>query len=60
MTTRMTADPFSRRFALDGFQLEAAEAIANDENVLVSAPTGSGKTVVAETAISRALQTGLR
>ena len=56
----MTADPFSRSFALDGFQLEAAEAIASDENVLVSAPTGSGKTVVAETAISRALETGLR
>jgi len=42
-------------FTPDRFQIEATDAIDNDESVLVSAPTGSGKTYVAEYAISRAL-----
>ena len=45
-------------FALDGFQLEAIEALADGESVLVAAPTGSGKTVVAEYAVDRALDLG--
>jgi ATP-dependent RNA helicase HelY len=38
-------------FALDQFQLSAFDAIDLGESVLVAAPTGSGKTVVAEYAI---------
>ena len=43
---------------LDSFQLEAMDAIDRDESVLVSAPTGSGKTLIAEYAAARALALG--
>ena len=42
-------------FALDDFQRRAIDALAADESVLVAAPTGSGKTVVAEFGIDQAL-----
>ena len=42
-------------FALDDFQVRAIRALDADESVLVAAPTGSGKTVVAEFAVERAL-----
>ncbi len=42
-------------FALDGFQMRAIEALDVGESVLVAAPTGSGKTVVAEFAVDRAI-----
>jgi ATP-dependent RNA helicase HelY len=46
-------------FKLDGFQREAIEKLdAGRGGVLVSAPTSSGKTVVAEYAIYRALNAG--
>ncbi|HET9311604.1 MAG TPA: DEAD/DEAH box helicase [Actinomycetota bacterium] len=45
-------------FALDEFQMQAAEAVEAGMSVLVAAPTGSGKTVVAEYAIERALARG--
>jgi ATP-dependent RNA helicase HelY len=45
-------------FALDDFQLRAIEAVDQGISVLVAAPTGSGKTVVAEYAIERALALG--
>ena len=45
-------------FPLDDFQLEAIEALAAGESVLVAAPTGSGKTVAAEFAVERALDLG--
>ncbi|HEX6230412.1 MAG TPA: DEAD/DEAH box helicase [Actinomycetota bacterium] len=45
-------------FELDGFQLRAIDALAAGESVLVAAPTGSGKTVVAEYAVERALALG--
>ena len=47
-------------FTLDRFQVEACAAIDAGHNVLVAAPTGSGKTVVAEHAIARALDEGRR
>jgi superfamily II RNA helicase len=42
-------------FPLDPFQLDAIRAISDDKSVIVSAPTGSGKTLVAEFAIHTAL-----
>ena len=45
-------------FQLDDFQKYAIQAIDNNENVLVMAGTGSGKTVCAEYAIYRALELG--
>ncbi|MGA0116862.1 MAG: DEAD/DEAH box helicase [Ilumatobacteraceae bacterium] len=38
----------------DGFQIRAMDSIDEDASVLVAAPTGSGKTLIAEYAISRA------
>lgn len=45
---------------LDPFQVEAMAAVDRGENVLVAAPTGAGKTVVAEHAVARALTDGGR
>ena len=47
-------------FPLDDFQLEAIQAIAAGQSVIVSAPTGAGKTLVAEFAIHAALASGHR
>src|SRR5262245_11503255 len=47
-------------FPLDDFQVEAARAIMAGQSVIVSAPTGAGKTLVAEFAIQAALQAGRR
>jgi len=48
-------------FKLDGFQREAIDKLDRGRGgVLVSAPTSSGKTVVAEYAIFRALQAGTK
>ena len=47
-------------FPIDNFQLEAMRHLANDQSVLVTAPTGTGKTLVAEYAIWRARQQGQR
>ncbi len=51
---------FSARypFALDDYQTQAIGALHAGESVLVAAPTGAGKTVVAEYAIERALDAG--
>jgi ATP-dependent RNA helicase HelY len=51
---------FAHDFPLDRFQRDAAAAIDQGRNVLVAAPTGSGKTVVGEMAVSAALDAGLR
>ncbi len=45
-------------FELDDFQRRAMVALDAGESVLVAAPTGSGKTVVAEHAVAAALETG--
>ena len=45
-------------FSLDGFQVRAIAALDAGRSVLVAAPTGSGKTVVAEHAIAKALAEG--
>jgi len=48
----------ARGFPLDPFQEEALDAIDAGRHVLVAAPTGSGKTLVAEYAIEHALARG--
>ena len=47
-------------FPLDPFQQHAILAISNDENVLVCAKTGSGKTLVGEYQIYHSLKKGKR
>jgi superfamily II RNA helicase len=47
-------------FELDGFQQQAIEALNADKSVVVCAPTGSGKTLIGEYAIHRALARGKR
>ena len=49
-----------RPFELDPFQIEAMAAVDAGRSVLVAAPTSSGKTVVAEHAVDRALAGGQR
>ena len=50
----------ARDFPLDPFQVRALDALDAGEHVLVAAPTGSGKTLVAEYAIERALAAGAK
>ncbi|MHB8294382.1 MAG: DEAD/DEAH box helicase [Acidimicrobiales bacterium] len=45
-------------FPLDGFQVAALDALDKGHSVLVAAPTGSGKTVVAEYAVALAIGSG--
>ncbi len=47
-------------FTPDQFQVDAAEAIYDGSSVVVTAPTGAGKTLVAEAAIHLALGKGER
>jgi superfamily II RNA helicase len=47
-------------FPIDPFQLEAIAHLADDQSVMVAAPTGTGKTLVAEYAIWLAQQRGQR
>ena len=43
-------------FKLDPFQQKAIDWIDQEHSVLIAAPTGAGKTVIAEYAIDKALQ----
>ncbi|RNE49142.1 DEAD/DEAH box helicase [Corynebacterium alimapuense] len=47
-------------FPLDDFQVAGCQAVENDQGVLVCAPTGAGKTVVGEFAVSLALSQGTK
>jgi superfamily II RNA helicase len=47
-------------FKLDDFQLEAINHINTNKSVVVCAPTGAGKTVIAEFAVKKALQNNKR
>ena len=51
--------PEEQEFVPDPFQLEAVDLI-RDHDVIVSAPTGSGKTWIAEKAIAAELALGRR
>lgn len=53
-------DKFSFPFELDDFQKEACKHIDDGKSVVVCAPTGAGKTVIAEHAIHRAIKEGQR
>jgi superfamily II RNA helicase len=58
--TAETLPPHPYSFPLDPFQQHAISAIARDENVLVCAKTGSGKTLVGEYQIHHSLSKGKR
>ena len=45
-------------YTLKPFQVQAARAIESGRDVLLAAPTGSGKTLVAEYAIEEAVEKG--
>ena len=47
-------------FPLDDFQLESIRHLTNGESVVVCAPTGSGKTVIAEFAVELSLRRAKR
>jgi superfamily II RNA helicase len=47
-----------RGLHLDPFQEQAITALEEGRNVLVSAPTGTGKTIIADWIVEHALQTG--
>ncbi|QDZ42598.1 RNA helicase [Corynebacterium sp. sy039] len=50
----------SLSFSMDDFQVRGCELIEEGENVLVCAPTGAGKTIVGEFAVSLALAQGTK
>ena len=59
---KSVAEQFARTlpFKLDEFQRQANEALEADRNVLVAAPTGAGKTIVADFAIYLAQQRNVK
>ena len=58
--SRRAAFAAAREFPLDDFQRRAFDALDAGHSVLVAAPTGSGKTLVAEYAIEGALDKGAK
>lgn len=57
---RVDAYEIERGLTFDPFQREAMDTLVAGRSVVVSAPTGSGKTLVAEFGIALALETGRR
>ncbi|MET1052051.1 MAG: DEAD/DEAH box helicase [Mycetocola sp.] len=55
-TPLLSAFQAKQRFDLDPFQLEACASVEAGNSVLVAAPTGAGKTIIAEFAIYAAMQ----
>ena len=49
-----------KEFHLDRFQEEAIHAIDQEHSVLVTAPTGAGKTVIAEYTVEKCISTECR
>ncbi|WP_278372586.1 DEAD/DEAH box helicase [Brevibacterium casei] len=47
-------------FELDDFQIEACQELQAGKDVLVTAPTGAGKTIIAEFAVDLAMDAGTR
>ena len=47
-----------KNLTLDTFQEQAIEGIDQEHSVLVAAPTGAGKTIIAEYAIRKAIEMG--
>jgi superfamily II RNA helicase len=62
MTSEGLVDAFtaSLPYPLDDFQLEAIRALASGHSVLVAAPTGTGKTVIADFGVFQARSVGRR
>lgn len=62
MTNPLSLQDFQaqQKFPLDDFQKEAIESISQGHSVVVCAPTGSGKTIIAEYAAMRAIAEGKR
>jgi len=57
-TGEKPTDYFPFKYELDHFQLHGCKAIDNNENVLITAHTGSGKTALALYAIARCISQG--
>jgi ATP-dependent RNA helicase HelY len=57
---QLQIDAFAKSydFPLDDFQLQACQAVALGQGVLLAAPTGAGKTIVGEFAVFMALAIG--
>ena len=51
---------FYKQYKLDRFQEEAINSIEQNHSVIVAAPTGAGKTVIAEYAIEKHIESGER
>ena len=60
--TETHLDSFSAAlpYPLDEFQAKGCQAVENGHGVLVCAPTGAGKTIVGEFAVSLALSRGTK
>ena len=49
-----------KNLLLDNFQVKAIKSIENNNSVVVSAPTGSGKTLIADYIINKDIKKGIR
>jgi superfamily II RNA helicase len=49
---------FYKQYKLDRFQEEAIRSLDQNNSVIVAAPTGAGKTLIAEYAVEKHIQTG--